>query len=79
MTLADRFDFTGRLAEEMRARQALASGKREGKIAMVNGDVVVEQEGIWDPFTGERLSPEEEAKAQAEEAEAKKRRVLRRR
>ena len=77
--MADRFDFAGRLAEEMRARHALMLSERQGKIAMVNGDVVVEQEGVWDPFTGERLSPEEEARVEEEEAQAKKRRVLRRR
>jgi hypothetical protein len=38
---------------------------------MASGAPVVEEEGIWDPQTGERLSPEEEA--EAEEAEARKR------
>jgi hypothetical protein len=73
--MADRHDFTAQLAERLKAEKALADGTRTGHIANVNGDIVVEQEGIWNPFTGGRLSPEEEAKAMAEEAPANKRRV----
>jgi hypothetical protein len=73
---ADRFDYTGKLAEKRRAEEAIAAGTREGKVASVNGDFVVEEPGIWDPYTGQRLSPAEEARIEAEEAQAKKRPVL---
>jgi hypothetical protein len=59
--MADRFDFTGREAERLRAEHALLLNERQGQIGMVNGDVVVVEEGIWDPFTGRRLSPHEGA------------------
>jgi hypothetical protein len=40
--------------------------ERRGRIGMVNGDIVIEEEGIWDPFSGKRLSPEEEAELKAQ-------------
>jgi hypothetical protein len=55
--VADRLDFTGRLAEKLLAEQALADGTRTGKIGMVNGDIVIAEEGIWDPFTGATVEP----------------------
>ena len=41
----------------------------------MNGDFVVEEEGIFDYKTGERLSPEEEAEAKAQ---SEKHRLIRR-
>jgi hypothetical protein len=72
--VADRFDFTGKEAGRLRAEHALLLNQRKGKIGMVNGDVVVEEEGVFDPFTGQRLSPEEEAEA---EAPSQKHRLIR--
>jgi hypothetical protein len=64
--MVDRFDFTGRLAEQLRAERAVELAECRGKIGMVNGDIVIEEEGIWDPFSGHRLSPAEEAELEAQ-------------
>jgi hypothetical protein len=37
------------------------------------GDIVVEQEGIWDPATNQRLDPQTETKLQAQYEEQRRR------
>jgi hypothetical protein len=65
--MADRHDFTGKLAEKLRAEHAAELAGRRGQIGLTNdGDLGHEEEGIWDPFSGEPLSPEEEAKLEAQ-------------
>jgi hypothetical protein len=74
--MADRFDYTGRLTERLRAEQALARGGGTGKkIVTDDTGTYVEEPGIWDPVTGNRIDPEEEPVA---EAKSQRRSVLRR-
>jgi hypothetical protein len=54
-------------AEKLRAEHAAELAGRRGQIGLTkDGDVVYEEPGIFDPFTGERLSPEEEAELEAQ-------------
>jgi hypothetical protein len=59
--MADRFDFTAREAERLRAEQALAQGERHGRVVSDETGTYIEEDGVFDPFTGNRLSPAEEA------------------
>jgi hypothetical protein len=72
---ADRFDFTGREVERLKAEQALALKERQGRIVSDERGDFIEEPGIWDPVTGDRLDPEEEPVA---EAQSQRRPVLRR-
>jgi hypothetical protein len=65
-TLAERGDYTGRLLEKARAEHAAELAGRQRRIGMTRGDYVVEEDGIFDPKTGQRLSPEEEAELEAQ-------------
>jgi hypothetical protein len=65
--MADRFDFTAREAERLRAENLLAQGKRHGRIVSDETGTYIEEPGIWDPISGSRLSPDEEAKAKPED------------
>ena len=59
--MAARGDWTGREAERLRAESLLAEGRSTGKIVSDDTGTYIEEEGVFDPFTGKRLSPDEEA------------------
>jgi hypothetical protein len=64
--MADRFDFTAREAERLRAESLLAQGERHGRIVSDDTGTYVEEDGLFDPFTGDRLSPAQEAELEAQ-------------
>jgi hypothetical protein len=74
--MAERGDVTGRQIERLRAENALLLSGRRGQLGMtVGGDFVIEEDGICDPRTGERLSPQEEAELEAQSKKLRRQRM----
>jgi hypothetical protein len=72
--MAQRGDFTGKEAQRLQQENAELLAGRAQQIGLVNaGDIVVEQEGIWDPVTNQRLDPQTETKLQAQYQEQHRR------
>jgi hypothetical protein len=65
MPRAQRGDFTGTQRQQLAEEKAAELAERQQEIGLVNQvDMVREEEGIWDPATGQvmELSPETESK-----------------